>query len=146
MWVIGDPIEAYGLVLFHRGTCLARIYSLAVSPESRGKGYGRLLIEQLEQASEEHGTLFIRLEVSDSNTNAIRLYEAMHYQPIRRLPQYYEDGHDGIRMEKRLLRHLTKPLTYPLCANHRVYLRACCVNDGDEVSAPADQYDPTGRN
>ena len=37
----------------------------------------------------------------------------MHYQPIRRLPQYYEDGHDGIRMEKRLLRHLTKPLTYP---------------------------------
>ncbi len=113
LWVIGDPVEAYGLVLFHRGTCLARIYSLAVSPSCRGKGYGRILIEQLEQASEEHGNLFIRLEVSDSNTNAIRLYEAMHYQPIRRLPQYYEDGHDGIRMEKRLLRHLTKPPHLP---------------------------------
>lgn len=113
LWVIGDPVEAYGLVLFHRGTCLARIYSLAVSPQCRGKGYGRILMEQLEDASEEHGALFIRLEVSDSNTKAIKLYEDMHYQSIRRLPQYYEDGHDGIRMEKRLLRHLTKPPHLP---------------------------------
>jgi ribosomal protein S18 acetylase RimI-like enzyme len=113
LWVIGDPVEAYGLVLFHRGTCLARIYSLAVSPLARGKGHGRALMAVLEQASEAQGALFIRLEVAEDNRSAIALYESLHYQPIRRLHQYYEDGHDGIRMEKRLLRHLPKPAHLP---------------------------------
>lgn len=113
LWVIGNPVVAYGLVLFHRGTSLARIYSLAVSPNARGKGYARKMMEALEAASVEQGAMFIRLEVADDNTSAIALYESLKYQPIRRLPQYYEDGHDGIRMEKRLLRTLHKPSHVP---------------------------------
>ena len=113
LWVIGHPVAAYGLVLFHRGTSLARIYSLAVSVHARGKGYGRTLMEVVEKASAEQGALFVRLEVADDNTGAIALYESLKYQPIRRLHQYYEDGHDGIRMEKRLLRNLHKPAQVP---------------------------------
>ncbi len=113
LWVVGEPLEAYGLVLFHRGTCLARIYSLAVAPEARGKGYGRALMAVLEAASKDAGALFIRLEVAEDNKAAIALYESLQYQPIRRLVQYYEDGHDGIRMEKRLERNLTKPAHLP---------------------------------
>lgn len=113
LWVIGQPLQAYGLVLFHRGTSLARIYSLAVSPSTRGQGFGKQLMLQLEHASVAQGALFIRLEVADDNHTAIALYTALHYQAIRRLHQYYEDGHDGIRMEKRLLRHLPKPAQVP---------------------------------
>lgn len=109
IWVIDQPsadksalVCAYGLVLFHRGTSLARIYSLAVDPQARGKGYARQLMQVMEISASKHNALFIRLEVADDNLGALRLYQAMGYEPIRRLHQYYEDGHDGLRLEKRL--------------------------------------------
>jgi ribosomal protein S18 acetylase RimI-like enzyme len=103
IWVVGDPVVAYGLVLFHRGTSLARIYSLAVNITERGKGLAKCLIDAMEaSAREAHKALYIRLEVADDNIGALRLYEGLGYEPIRRLHHYYEDGHDGIRLEKRL--------------------------------------------
>ena len=108
-WVMGSPAVAYGLVLFHRGTSLARIYSLAVAPEARGRGYARQLIEAMEASAIAEGALFIRLEVADDNLSALHLYQSFGYEPIRRLTEYYEDGHDGIRMEKRLHINPHKP-------------------------------------
>jgi ribosomal protein S18 acetylase RimI-like enzyme len=107
IWLIeGETPEtspaAYGLVLFHSGTSLARIYSLAVDVSQRGKGYARQLMEAIESSARENDALFIRLEVADDNWSALNLYQSMGYEPIRRLHQYYEDGHDGIRLEKRL--------------------------------------------
>ncbi len=108
IWVCGAPINAYALLLFHRGTSLARIYSIAVSPEARGRGLAKALLEQLEGAAVEHGTLFIRLEVKANNYAAIKLYEQLGYKPIRHLAHYYEDGFDGIRMEKPLMAHASR--------------------------------------
>lgn len=96
------PVVAYGLVLFHRGTSLARIYSLAVDPRERGKGHARQLMLTMEASARKHSALFIRLEVADDNHGALKLYQSLGYEPIRRLHQYYEDGHDGYRLEKRL--------------------------------------------
>src|SRR5690606_10880121 len=64
-------IVAYGLVLFHRGTSLARIYSLAVHPSERGKGHARQLILTMESSARKHSALFIRLEVADDNPGAL---------------------------------------------------------------------------
>lgn len=102
LWVIGDPVVAYGLVLFHRGTSLARIYSLGVDPDHRGAGLAKQLMTTLEKSAQNHDALFIRLEVADDNIGAQKLYQNLGYKPIRRLHHYYEDGHDGIRLEKRL--------------------------------------------
>ena len=100
--LVNKPIVAYGLVLFHRGTSLARIYSLAVDPRERGKGHARQLMLTMEASARKHSALFIRLEVADDNHGALKLYQSLGYEPIRRLHQYYEDGHDGFRLEKRL--------------------------------------------
>lgn len=100
--IVNKPIVAYGLVLFHRGTSLARIYSLAVDPRERGKGHARQLMLTMEASARKHSALFIRLEVADDNHGALKLYQSLGYEPIRRLHQYYEDGHDGYRLEKRL--------------------------------------------
>lgn len=116
IWVSGDPVQAYGLVLFHRGTSLARIYSLAVHPDARGQGLARRLMEAMEQSAVEHESLFIRLEVADDNQGALYLYQSLGYEPIRRLAHYYEDGHDGLRMEKRLQIVLPKPPNLPYYA------------------------------
>lgn len=107
--VVGEPVIAYGLILFHRGTSLARVYSLAVAPEARGQGHARTLMSALEEAACKRDALFLRLEVATVNQAAIALYQSLGYQPIKHLAGYYEDGGDALRMEKPLGRYLPKP-------------------------------------
>ncbi|MDX1588023.1 MAG: GNAT family N-acetyltransferase/peptidase C39 family protein [Oleiphilaceae bacterium] len=97
-----EQLLGYGLVLRHRGTSLARLYSLATDARARGQGIGRQLLEQLEGLAREEGCRFIRLEVRADNQVAIRLYESGGYQRLGRLKGYYEDGGDALQMEKGL--------------------------------------------
>jgi ribosomal protein S18 acetylase RimI-like enzyme len=41
---VDGVLAAYSLVLFHRGTSLARLYSIAVSSKHRGLGIARSLL------------------------------------------------------------------------------------------------------
>ena len=95
-------LYGYGLLLQRRGTHLARLYSLAVSPRARGQGVGRALLRALEEASRPFDCRFIRLEVRTGNEGAIALYQAEGYRPIGQRAGYYEDGGDALLMEKRL--------------------------------------------
>ena len=92
----------YGLALLHKGTRLARLYSLAVDPAVRGKGIGRKLIKQLEERAAARGRLYMRLEVAVGNQTAIELYESMDYRIFGRYPDYYDDHTDALRMHKRI--------------------------------------------
>ncbi|WP_221801820.1 GNAT family N-acetyltransferase/peptidase C39 family protein [Oceanobacter mangrovi] len=105
----------YAIVMFRRGTWLARVYSLAVNPNARGKGVAKALMEASEQAARDQQCRFIRLEVSTRNEAALGLYKAMGYRHRLTLPEYYENGDDGWRMEKILHRNLAslpKPTAY----------------------------------
>lgn len=96
----GDVIVGYSLIIFFRGTTLARLYSIATDPEYRGKGIARTLMEAGEQISKDSGRVFLRLEVSVDNTAAIALYESMGYQPFGIYRHYYENSNDALRMQK----------------------------------------------
>jgi ribosomal protein S18 acetylase RimI-like enzyme len=90
----------YGLVLFHGATNLARLYSIAIAQEARGKGIGAKLLQALETASVNRQRFFMRLEVAKDNTAAIRLYESAGYVAFGTLEDYYEDHRDALRMQK----------------------------------------------
>jgi ribosomal protein S18 acetylase RimI-like enzyme len=76
----------------------ARLYSLAVSPEHRGKGLGRtLLCHCLDVLRGEHVEV-VALEVAADNVPAIALYESLGFLKTRRLTDYYGPGEDGWRM------------------------------------------------
>ena len=92
----------YALLHLRQGTHLARLYSLAVSPEARGLGIGKLLIQACEKKAVKKGKMLLRLEVSDVNHNAIALYQKMGYKEFGHYDAYYEDQTDAIRMQKRL--------------------------------------------
>lgn len=96
----GDAI-GYAMVLFHRGTSLARLYSLAVLPGQRGHGYARKLLAAAEEAATAEAA-FLRLEVHAENSRAIELYRQAGYRPFGRIADYYEDGGDALRFEKAL--------------------------------------------
>lgn len=101
---VDKMLAGYGLVWLHRGTRLARLYSLAVSPEFRGRKIADQLMDALEEATEEAGRLFMRLEVAKRNSSAIKLYERHGYQVFGEYSDYYEDHDDALRMQK-TIRH-----------------------------------------
>jgi ribosomal protein S18 acetylase RimI-like enzyme len=90
----------YGLVLFHRGTALARLYSLAVVPEAQGQGIARLLLRHADEIARHHDAVALRLEVRADNARAIALYRQYGFKPFKTLHHYYEDDADGVQMQK----------------------------------------------
>ncbi|MDO7710652.1 MAG: GNAT family N-acetyltransferase/peptidase C39 family protein [Pseudomonadota bacterium] len=93
-------IVGYVLLLYHRGTSLGRVYSLAVSAEQRKLGLARQLMEIAEREALEDGRSFLRLEVRPDNAGAIRLYEKLGYEFFDVVSDYYEDHADALRMMK----------------------------------------------
>ncbi len=73
------------------------IATICILPEHRGKGYGRLLLEACETALP---TDEIHLCVRISNEEAIRMYKNAGYIHKDVWKKYYNDGEDGIIMEK----------------------------------------------
>ena len=99
---IDGAVTGYALVLFHAGTALARLYSFAVLPEHQGLRIGARLLAAAEAATLEHGYATLRLEVRADNAAARALYHRAGYREMQRLPGYYEDHADGMRLEKTL--------------------------------------------
>ena len=104
----------YALLHLRQGTRLARLYSLAVSPDSRGLGVGRVLMEACEKKAVTQGKALLRLEVSDVNLGAIALYHKMGYQDFGHYNAYYEDQTDAIRMQKTLRHYSTEQTSHPI--------------------------------
>jgi len=98
-----EVIVGYILVLYHRGTHLARLYSFAVLPEYRGLGIGEQLLEEGEDRATTRDCIYMRLEVHTNNKGAIRMYEKYGYHPFDRIKDYYEDHGDALRYQKRIL-------------------------------------------
>lgn len=93
-------IRGYALVLFHRATSLARLYSIAVAPRWRGKGIGRSLIRAAEEAARERDAAYMRLEVRADDSEAQAFYKRLGYRPFGVHSQYYQDQTDAVRMDK----------------------------------------------
>ena len=97
-------VLAYGLVFLHKGTRLARLYSIAVSAAARGQGIGRQLMLALEKGAVDRGRLDMRLEVAKGNAGAISLYQGLGYRSFGEYHDYYTDHGDALRMQKRIRR------------------------------------------
>ncbi|GAB2188667.1 GNAT family N-acetyltransferase/peptidase C39 family protein [Sessilibacter sp. MAH2] len=93
---------AYGLVLYHQGTRLSRLYSLAVSSNYRGQGLALMLLKQLESLAANNERHYMRLEVAKHNQKAIDLYAANGYRVFGEYQDYYGDHDDALRMQKRI--------------------------------------------
>ncbi|HSS68195.1 MAG TPA: ribosomal protein S18-alanine N-acetyltransferase [Nocardioidaceae bacterium] len=75
---------------------------VAVDRARRRLGIGSRLIDSLVAESRVIGLDAILLEVADTNTAAIALYERHAFEPIDRRRAYYPDGSDALVMRKPL--------------------------------------------
>ncbi|MDD3450179.1 MAG: GNAT family N-acetyltransferase/peptidase C39 family protein [Gammaproteobacteria bacterium] len=103
-------IRGYALVLYNAGTSLARLYSIAVDPDHRGRQLGGELLRAAEASALEAGCAYMRLEVRQDNEAAQRLYQVLGYQKFGTWLDYYEDHEEAVRYEKLLAPHLNPDL------------------------------------
>jgi len=89
-FVAGDPRPAEGF---------AWIATIGVDPRYHRRGYGRALLRACEARLRLPG---VRLTVRMSNGPAIHLYEQEGYRTVDIWKSYYNDGEDGVVMEKPL--------------------------------------------
>ena len=95
-------LAGYILVIYHAGTRLARLYSIATDPRFRGRGIAKELIGAGERAASDSGRFIMRLEVASDNLAAISLYQSLGYQTFGSYVDYYDDHGDATRMQKRI--------------------------------------------
>jgi ribosomal protein S18 acetylase RimI-like enzyme len=99
---IDKQVVGYGLILFNRGTSLARLYSIAVLKKFRKNKTAYHLLSRLEAIASEHDCTYLRLEVKQNNLAAINFYENMGYVRFAHKFDYYEDHTDAECFEKKL--------------------------------------------
>jgi hypothetical protein len=95
-------IRGYVMVLFHHGTSLARLYSIAVHPDFQGQGVGKILVRAAEDTALAHDCAYMRLEIRRDNPASIRLFTRNGYRQFGRHDDYYEDHMEALRFEKAL--------------------------------------------
>ncbi|MDF1478375.1 ribosomal protein S18-alanine N-acetyltransferase [Leifsonia sp. H3M29-4] len=95
-----DPtrVQAYAGLRSPRGAEQADIQTIAVVPEARRAGLGRVLMLQLIAQARERGAREIFLEVRADNPAAQSLYESLGFEPIAVRPRYYLGGIDAVVM------------------------------------------------
>lgn len=80
----------------------ARIYSVVVAPQARGRRLGERMVRAAQAQARRMGLDAMSLEVRADNAAARALYAKLGYALVRELPAYYEDGADGLRLRKAL--------------------------------------------
>tara|TARA_Y100001970_G_scaffold184601_1_gene224527 strand:- start:200 stop:631 length:432 start_codon:yes stop_codon:yes gene_type:complete len=78
-----------------------RILILAVSKYLRRKGFGSQLLNMMVEQSLSYGVKKVTLEVRQ-DSSAFHFYRKLGFSSVDLLPCYYQDGCDGIVMEKQI--------------------------------------------
>jgi hypothetical protein len=99
----GERVAGTAIVLFRARSTVARLYSVAVAPHMGGRGLASRLLAAAEAAALARDCRVIRLEVHQANHAAIARYRKSGYREFGRHRDYYEDGGDALRFEKRLV-------------------------------------------
>lgn len=72
----------------------AHVVTVAVLPEARRQGYGRVLVHALLSVAMDHGMSLATLEVRASNDAARALYRAYGFYEVGERKRYYADNHE----------------------------------------------------
>ena len=94
-----EEIIGYGILRLLASE--GELESIAIREEYRGRGYGRLLLEEFLRIAKLAGTEKLFLEVREGNQAGIQLYESVGFKVFSRRESYYRDPvEDALLMER----------------------------------------------
>ncbi len=91
-----------GFAIMQYGDTTAHLNLLAIDSAHQRRGIGRALLSWLEQSAVVAGTFLIQLELRASNFAARSFYQQLGYRETGRVPGYYQQLEDAIRMARDL--------------------------------------------
>ncbi len=101
--VLTDADGVLGYAGLDHGGDVADVMTIAVAPRAQGHGFGRLLLDELEQRARSRGAAHVILEVRADNLAALGLYERSGYAVLSTRRRYYQPGDvDALVMRKPL--------------------------------------------
>lgn len=96
---VAGAVAGYVIVWPYRRTW--RIYNLASDPARRGGGIGAALLAAAVERARRAGARRVVLESAD-RARLVDFYRDRGFRVVRRLPGYYAEGEDAVRMERAL--------------------------------------------
>lgn len=97
--LIGDALAGYAGLRVPRGAREADVQTIAVSPQARGRGIGRALMERMLTQARDRAVREVFLEVRADNDVAQNLYRSLGFVELGVRPGYYQpEGIDAIVM------------------------------------------------
>jgi len=73
------------------------LHTLAVSPSSWGKGYGRLFVKYYEEYAIKTNSPYLRMDTNETNRRARAMYKSLGYKEIGIVPCKF-NGIDGVNL------------------------------------------------
>jgi [ribosomal protein S18]-alanine N-acetyltransferase len=92
-----------GFIIGRRAADEAEILNLAVSSSSRRQGQAKALVERMLVAFHQHSVVKVFLEVRESNSAAIALYEKLGFRRVGLRPGYYREPSESALLYSKLL-------------------------------------------
>lgn len=81
--------------------------NIAVTPDYRGRGLGKLMMQNIISIARQNKCVKVMLEVRKSNTTAIALYQKFLFEKVGMRKNYYHDGfmntEDALLMDLNLI-------------------------------------------
>ncbi len=99
---IGGNIVGSIIILLRERILNARIYSLNVHPEYRGRGIAGSLMDTALDTMEEKGYDNVTLEVGINNRIAQNLYRSKDFIVDKKISNYYKNGDDALHLIRKL--------------------------------------------
>ena len=96
-----DNIVGYCGMYHETGETPCSIEALAVVPEFRRKGLGRLLVQKMLDTAKELGLSKAELEVNTKNVDAIRLYQDFGFAIEKHIKGFYSNSGDDAYIMRR---------------------------------------------
>lgn len=81
-----------GFVMVRAAADEAEILTVAVSPKRRGRGIGRLMMDEVIRRLYFMRVASLFLEVDESNASALALYRRLGFREVGRRANYYSGG------------------------------------------------------
>jgi [ribosomal protein S18]-alanine N-acetyltransferase len=96
-------VTGYAHLLKRKTSRRLRLYSVAVLPNCHGQGFGRALLVAAQDLAQQSGFNGLHCEIRADNTLSLPYYRNNGFVLLRRLPAYYPDGCDGLKLLKTFL-------------------------------------------
>lgn len=90
------------VILQRANASVARLYSISVAPDARGRGVSVSLLDDAIQRMRDAGAAVLRLETRVDNLAAQHLFARSGFVACGRKIAYYEDGADALLYQKSL--------------------------------------------